>query len=427
MNITRREFVKAIGAGAALGLGGLYGCAGSGSASGGGKVVVIGGGFGGATAAKYIRLWAPQIEVTLVEPNQNFISCPFSNRVLGGNLALDELTVGYDRLQRERGVKLVRTRATAIDTSQRRVRLADGQTLSYDRVVVAPGVDLIYDDLPGLRSEAAQQRVLHAWKAGPQTLALRKQLESMRDGGVYALCIPKSPYRCPPGPYERVCQVAYYFKQHKPRSKILVLDANEDVQSKKGLFMAAWNGPYKGLVEYRPNSELVDVDVAGMTAKLQFENVKADVLNVIPPNRAGEIARQAGLITANNRWCGVDWRTTESVAVPNVHVIGDSTLSAPAMPKSGHMANQQGKLAADAIVALMTGREPNPEPVISNACYSWISNRDVVHVASVHRYDSKQKTLVPVKGAGGLSPAISDREAEFAMGWAHSIFSDALT
>jgi NADPH-dependent 2,4-dienoyl-CoA reductase/sulfur reductase-like enzyme len=416
-----------LGAGAAVSAGGLYGCAGTPAGPGGGTVVVIGGGFGGATAAKYIRLWAPQIEVTLIEPNQNFISCPFSNRVLGGNLDLAELTVGYDRLERERGVKLVRTRATAIDAAQRRVRLADGQTLAYDRLVVSPGVDLVYDQLPGLRSEAAQARVLHAWKAGPQTLALRKQLEAMRDGGVYALCIPKSPYRCPPGPYERVCQVAFYFKQHKPRSKILVLDANEDVQSKKGLFMAAWNGPYKGLVEYRPNSELVDVDVAGMTAKLQFDDVKADVLNVVPPNRAGEIARQAGLITANDRWCGVDWRTMESIAVPNVHVLGDSTLSAPAMPKSGHMANQHGKLAADAIVALMAGRAVNPEPIISNACYSWISDRDVVHVASVHRYDSAQQTLVPVKGAGGLSPAISSREAEFAMGWAHSIFSDALT
>jgi sulfide dehydrogenase [flavocytochrome c] flavoprotein subunit len=427
MAITRRDFVRMLGAGAAVSAGGLYGCAGSASGPGGGKVVVVGGGFGGATAAKYIRLWAPQIEVTLVEPNQNFISCPFSNRVLGGNLALEELTVGYDRLQRERGVKLVRSRATAIDTSQRRVRLADGQTLAYDRLVLAPGVELVYDDLPGLKTPAAQERVLHAWKAGPQTVALRKQLESMRDGGVYALCIPKSPYRCPPGPYERVCQVAYYLKSHKPRSKILVLDANEDVQSKKGLFLAAWNGPYKGLVEYRPNSELIDVDVAGMTAKLQFEDVKADVLNVVPPNRAGDIARQAGLITANNRWCGVDWQTAESVAVPNVHVIGDSTLSAPAMPKSGHMANQHGKLAADAIVALMAGRAVNREPILSNVCYSWISDRDVVHVASVHRYDPAQKTLVPVKGAGGLSPAISSTEADFAMGWAHSIFSDALT
>jgi NADPH-dependent 2,4-dienoyl-CoA reductase/sulfur reductase-like enzyme len=389
-------------------------------------VVVIGGGFGGATAAKYIRLWAPQIDVTLVEPNASFISCPFSNRVLGGNLGLGELTVSYDRLQRERGVKLVRDRATAIDAKSQRVTLASGQTLEYDRLVVAPGIDFILDELPGLRDAAAQERVLHSWKAGPQTLALRKQLEAMRDGGVYALCVPKSPYRCPPGPYERACQVAFYLKNHKPRSKVLILDANEDVQSKKGLFMAAWNGPYKGLVEYRPNSELVDVDARNLVAKLQFESVKADVLNVVPPHRAGDIAKQAGLITANDRWCGVDWLTMESVARPNIHVVGDATLSAPAMPKSGHMANQHGKIAADAIVALMTGRAINDEPIISNTCYSWVSDKEVVHVASVHTYDPKQKTLVAVKGAGGLSPGPTVLEGEYAMGWARSIFADAL-
>jgi NADPH-dependent 2,4-dienoyl-CoA reductase/sulfur reductase-like enzyme len=425
--MSRRRFVKTLGAGVAMSAGALCGCAGAASKAAGGKVVVIGGGFGGATAAKYIRLWAPQIEVTLIEPDPSFVSCPFSNLVLGGNLAIGALTVGYGRLQRDRGVKLVRARASAIDAAQRRVRLADGQTLAYDRLVVAPGVGLVYDNLPGLKSPEARERVPHAWKAGPQTVLLRKQLESMRDGGVYALCIPRSPYRCPPGPYERVCQVAFYFKQHKPRSKILVLDANEDVQSKKSLFMTAWNGAYKGLVEYRPNSELVDVDVAAMTAKLQFEDVKADVLNVVPPNRAGDIARHAGLITANDRWCEVHWLTAESIVAPNVHVLGDSTLSAPAMPKSGHMANQHGKLVADAIVALMSGRAVNAEPILTNVCYSWISDRDVVHVASVHRYDPMQKTIVPVKGAGGLSPAITSREAEFAMGWAHNIFADTLT
>jgi NADPH-dependent 2,4-dienoyl-CoA reductase/sulfur reductase-like enzyme len=426
MAMRRRQFVKFLGAGAVLGAGALQGCA-SQPAAGGGKVVVVGGGFAGATAAKYIRLWAPQTEVSLVEPNASFISCPFSNRVLGGSLALGDLTVGYEPLQRTRGVHLVRSRAVGVDASKRQVRLASGQSLPYDRLVIAPGIDFIYDGLPGLKSGEAQQRVLHAWKAGPETLALRKQLESMKDGGVYALCIPKSPYRCPPGPYERVCQVAFYLKNHKPRSKILVLDANEDVQSKKGLFMAAWNGPYKGLIEYRPNSELVDVDVRAMTAKLQFESVKADVLNVVPPQRAGEIARSAGLVTANDRWCGIDWRSAESIAVPNVHVIGDATLSAPGMPKSGHMANQHGKLAAAAVVARMSGREVDSQPIISNACYSWISDKDVVHVASVHRYDAEQKTLVPVKGAGGLSPAISDREAEYAMAWARTIFADALS
>jgi len=320
----------------------------------------------------------------------------------------------------------VRDRAVAVDAKARQVRLAGGQTLDYDRLVVAPGVDFIYDQLPGLADASARERVLHSWKAGPETLALRRQLESMRDGGVYALCVPKAPYRCPPGPYERACQVAFYFKNHKPRSKVLILDANEDVQSKKGLFVAAWNGPYKGLVEYRPNSELVDVDARAMTAKLQFEDVKVDVLNVVPPNRAGDIARQAGLISANDRWCGVNWQTMESVAVPGVHVLGDATLSAPAMPKSGHMANQHGKLAADAIVAALTGRAINDEPIISNTCYSWISDKEVVHVASIHAYDPAQKTLVPVKGAGGLSPGPTVKEGEIAMGWASSIFSDAL-
>lgn len=425
MRISRRDFVKLAGASFA-GAAGISGCAGGGGGRGSGKVVVIGGGFGGATAAKYIKLWASGIDVTLVEPNQNFISCPFSNRVLGGSLALDRLTRSYDKLQSGRGVRLIRDRAIAVDTASRTVRLAGGETLSYDRLVVSPGVDFIYDDLAGLKSAEAQQRVLHSWKAGPQTLALRKQLESMRDGGVYALCVPKAPYRCPPGPYERACQVAFYLKQHKPRSKVLVLDANEDVQSKKGLFMAAWNGPYKGLVEYRPNSELVDVDARTMTAKLQFEDVRADVLNVVPPNRAGDIARDAGLITANQRWCGVDWRTMESVAVPGVHVLGDATLSAPTMPKSGHMANQHGKLAADAIVASLTGREINQEPIISNTCYSWVSDTEVIHVASVHAYDAGQKTLLPVKGAGGLSAAASVKEGEFAMGWVNSILSDAL-
>lgn len=424
MGISRRDFVKLTGASLA-GAVGLGGCAGSGARASG-KVVVIGGGFGGATAAKYIKLWAPEIDVTLIEPNQNFISCPFSNRVLGGNLSLDRLTRSYDRLQRDRGVRLIRDRAIGIDAKARTVRLAGGETLRYDRLVVSPGVDFIYDELPGLQSAAARQSVLHSWKAGPQTLALRAQLESMRDGGVYALCVPKSPYRCPPGPYERACQVAFYLKRHKPRSKVLVLDANEDVQSKKGLFMAAWNGPYKGLVDYRPNSELVDVDVRTMTAKLQFEDVKADVLNVVPPNRAGDIARDAGLITANQRWCGVDWRTMESIAVPGVHVLGDATLSAPTMPKSGHMANQHGKLAADAVIAYLAGRDINQEPIISNTCYSWVSDTEVVHVASVHAYDTAQKTLLPVKGAGGLSPAASVTEGQFAMGWVASIMSDAL-
>ena len=309
------------------------------------RVVIIGGGYAGATCAKYIRKWAADIHVTLVERSHEFVSCPVSNLVIAGTRTLSSITLSYAGLEKH-GVKVVQGEAVAIDPVKNTVRLASGEALPYDRLVVAPGVDPVYDTIPGLKSADAQSRILHAWKAGEQTVALRKQLESMRDGGVFAIHVPRAPYRCAPAPYERACQVAWYFKTAKPKSKVLVLDANEDIQSKKALFMAAWNGPYKGMVEYRPNSELTDVDVQTLTAKLEFEDVKADVLNVVPPQRAGAIAAQSGLITANNRWCGVDWLTMESVAHKGIHVLGDATLSAPVMPKSGHMANQHGKVCA---------------------------------------------------------------------------------
>jgi len=425
MSMNRRQFVRALGAGAALGAAGtLAGCATTGG--GGKRVVVIGGGFGGATAAKYIRMWAPDIAVTLVERGQKFVSCPFSNRVLAGSMTIDQLTTPYDGLARNHGVKVVHDEVVAIDPVKHEVRLAGGSTLGYDRLIVAPGMDFMYETIPGLTSASAREQISHAWKAGPQTVALRRQIESMRDGGVVAVHIPKAPYRCPPGPYERACQIATYLKKAKPRSKILLLDANPDITSKKGLFMAAWKDLYPGMIEYRPNSELHDVDASTRTAKLVFGDVKADVLNVIPPQRAGNIARQAGLITANNRWCGVDYLTWESVAHKDVHVIGDATLSAPGMPKSGHMANQHGKIVADAVVALLTGRPVNDEPMIANTCYSWVSDREVVHVASVHAYDKAKKTMVTVKGAGGLSAKRNMKEAGFASAWAENIWADML-
>jgi NADPH-dependent 2,4-dienoyl-CoA reductase/sulfur reductase-like enzyme len=428
MSLDRRQFVKLLGAGAAFGAtASLSGCATTGAEKASGRVVVIGAGFGGATAAKYIRKWATGIEVVLIERNPEFISCPFSNRVLAGEMTIKELTVPYDKLASNRGVTIVRDEATAIDPAKREVRLARGNPITYDRLIVAPGIDFMYETIPGLNNAAAQEQILHAWKAGAQTVALRKQLEAMPDGGVVAIHIPKSPYRCPPGPYERSCQIAFYLKNNKPKSKVLILDANEDVQSKKGLFMKAWDELYKGIVEYRPNSELQDVDAKTKTAKLVFGDVKADVLNVIPPQRAGSIAQQAGLITANNRWCGIDYLNFESVAHKNIHVLGDAILAAPAMPKSGHMANQHGKIVADAVIALLAGRPVNDEPMIANTCYSWISDKEVVHVASVHKYDKEKKTLVTVPGSGGLSAARNVKEGMFAIGWAENIWADMLT
>jgi sulfide dehydrogenase [flavocytochrome c] flavoprotein chain len=427
MRMRRREMLKAIGAGSTIAaIAAIPGCATIGGASS--KVVVVGGGYGGATAARYIRLWGEgRIDVTVVEPNAEFISCPLSNLVLGGSRALADFTMSYDNLARRHGVAIIRDTATAIDTERRRVKLAGGAELPYDRLILSPGVDFMWDKVPALDNGAAQEAVLHAWKAGPQTVALRRQLEAMPDGGVYALSIPVAPYRCPPGPYERACQVAWYFRQAKPKSKVLILDGNGDVTSKPALFKKAWAEEYKGIVEYRPNHLLTDVEVATRTAKFDVQdNVRADVLNVIPPQRASAIARAAGVVTANDRWCDVDFLTFESVKVKNVHVLGDAIQPATGMPKSGHMANQHAKVCAAAVVALLSGQAPNPAPVLNNTCYSFITDRDVVHVCSVHQYDAEKKTVLPVGGSGGLSAAMSELEGRYAWSWAKNIWADAL-
>jgi len=424
MWLPRREFLKTVGALSTVAA--IPGCATTSGASA--KVVVVGGGYGGATAAKYIRMWSEgRIDVTLVEPSAEFVSCPLSNLVLGGSKALADITVSYDRLSRQQGVQLIRDTATAVDIRKQRVKLAGGAELPYDRLILSPGVDYMWDQIPALVDAAAQETVLHAWKAGPQTVALRRQLEAMRDGGVYAVSIPVAPYRCPPGPYERACQVAWYFKRAKPRSKVLVLDGNGDVTSKGPLFKRAWAEEYKNIVEYRPNYVLTDVDVASRTAKFDVQdNVRADVLNVIPPQRASAIARSAGVVTANDRWCDVDFVTFESVKVRNVHVLGDAIQPATLMPKSGHMANQHAKVCAAAVVALLSGQAPNPAPTLNNACYSFITDRDVVHVCSVHQYDAEKKTVLPVQGSGGLSPAMSELEGRYAFSWAQNIWADML-
>ena len=430
MSLSRRDFLKWVSAGGATALAGCQATDATDSAMqqarpGSARVVVVGGGFGGGSAAKYIKLWAPDIDVVLVERNTRFISCPISNLVLGGNTTMQEITMGYEGL-RARGVRVVHDEVVAIDPDKRQVRLARGAALPYDRLVVSPGVDFMYEQIPGLQSADARQRILHAWKAGEQTVALRKQLEAMHDGGVYVLQIPTAPYRCPPGPYERVCQVADFFKRAKPKSKIIVLDANPDIVSKKGLFVAAWEGMYKGLIDYRPNSELADVDVRGMTVKLQFDDVKGDVINIVPPHRAADIAQKTGLITANQRWCGIDWQTAESTAIKGIHVLGDSTLSASAMPKSASMANQHGKICAAAVIAMLKGQPLDPMPVIMNTCYSFVSRNSAMHVASVHAFDAKDKTLLPVKGAGGVSDKASEVEGAYAWGWARNIWADTL-
>ena len=423
----RRDFVKSAGALSLLGASAITGCASIGGASRP-QVVVVGGGFGGATAAKYIAMWSEgKIDVTLVERDAQFVSCPMSNLVLGGSKTMADISVAYGGLAKY-GVRHVKGDAIAFDPDKKTLSLADGTTLSYDRLVLSPGIDFIPDALPGLASAEARSKVLAAWKAGPETVALRNQLVAMKDGGVFAIHVPKAPYRCPPGPYERACQVAWYFQQAKPKSKVIILDANEDVTSKKGLFTKAWNGQFKGMIEYRNNQDIQDVDAANNTLKMTFgEDFKADVLNVLPPMRAGNIAALNGLTNSNQRWCQIDWLTYESTAVRNVHVLGDALQIAPAMPKSGHMANQHGKVCAAAIVALLTGDTVNLLPMVANTCYSFIDDKNVVHVASVHRYDAAQKTMVAIAGAGGLSAEQNALEGVYANSWARNIWADMLT
>jgi len=412
----RRDFLKYAGAIS------LAGCATTPAKS---RVVVIGGGFGGATAAKYIRLWNPAIDVVLVERESSFVSCPISNLVLSGDSNMREISHGYDGLARH-GVQLVRDEAVAVDAAKKNVRLARGGDIAYERLIVSPGIDFNFGEIQGYEAAMQSGRVLHAWKAGPQTTALRQQLEQMNNGGVVVLSIPLAPYRCPPGPYERASMIAAYLKRAKPRAKLLVLDANPDVTSKPGLFKAAWKDLYAGILEYRGNARAVAVDAKTMTVKLEVDDVKGDVLNVVPPHRAGDIAVSAGLITHNDRWCDVDWRSMESKKVPGIHVLGDATLSAPGMPKSASMANNHAKIAAAAIIGALDGRGSGPDPKIINTCYSFVSQTEAIRVSSVHQWDADQGTLIAVKGSGGVSPARSEAEGTFAWHWARTIWADSL-
>lgn len=429
MNQKRRTFLQ-LGAASAAALStfALSGCSSAVLGNAKPHVIVIGGGYAGATAAKYIRLWSNErVRVTLIEPQSSFISCPLSNLVLGGTMELSALTISYEQLSKRYGIQHIREAAQAIDPDKQQVRLASGAALHYDRLVVAPGVALNWETLPSMNSVEAQSRIMHAWHAGEQTSQLRRQLESMPDGGVAVITVPLMPYRCPPGPYERACQIAHYFKQHKPRSKLLVLDANQDLTSKGALFRRAWQEHYSRIIEYRPEHNLVDIDVKTQTLKFDFEaDIRADVLNVLPQMSAGAIATKTGLANINQRWCEVDFLTFESKALSRVHVLGDAIQIAPTMPKSGHMANQHGKTCASAVVALLLGEEINPAPIYNNTCYSFVTPQEAVHVASVHAYSDLEKTMLPVPGAGGLSRSASHAEGKQALAWAQNIWHDML-
>lgn len=383
-----------------------------------GRVVVVGGGFGGVTCARMLRQIAPGIEVTLVEPNETFVTCPFSNAVIVGLADMASITHSYDGV-RNAGVTVVRDTVSAIDADRKSVRLAGGSILPYDRLVLSPGIDIKWKAVEGY-DEAASQIVPHAFKAGAQTMLLRRQLEEMPDGGLVVMTIPPNPFRCPPGPYERASLIAWYLKTKKPRSKLILLDA-KDTFSKQGLFVEGWKALYGPLIEWVPfgqSGNLLKVDAATKTVTTEFTEVKADVLNVIPPQRAGMIVDSAGL-AGSGGWCNVNPVTFESRIVPGIHIVGDAIV-AGSMPKSGFSAGSQAKVCAQAIAALQAGDTPSV-PSFINTCYSLVSPDYGISVVDVFRVGS-EGAIAAVQGAGGVSPTgagadFRKQEAEYARGW----------
>lgn len=373
------------------------------------RVVVIGGGFGGASVARALRAGDPSLSVTLVEAKPTYTACPFSNHVIAGLRPIEAQLFELSGVIRA-GITVVQGTATAVDPVTRTVSLQDQQSLSYDRLVLSPGVDLNYAALPGY-SEGAAERMPHAWKAGAQTLLLRAQLEAMPDGGVVVMSAPSNPYRCPPGPYERASLIAYYLKTKKPRSKIILLDA-KDVFSKQKLFQQAWAALYPGLLEWVSLSDggkVNSVDAREMTFTTDFNVQKADVANVIPPQRAGAIAVLAG-VADRTGWCPIDPVSFESKLQPNIHVIGDAAI-AGAMPKSAFAANAQAKTCAAAIIRALSGALPE-EPRLLNTCYSLVAPDYGISVAGVYRPVSG--VLTDIEGAGGTSPLDAPAETRVA-------------
>lgn len=423
----RRTFLKVAGATTATGIvGAPYVAYGAGA-----KVVIIGGGPGGATAAKYLRRADPSVEVTLIEANPDYYTCFMSNEVLGGDRKIETLRVGFDGLKKH-GITVVQDMATGIDGAAKTVSTKGGKKFAFDRCIVSPGIDLNFEGVPGY-SAAVAEKLPHSWKAGPQTTLLRKQLEAMKDGENFVMVAPPNPYRCPPGPYERASLIAHYFKKHKPKSKVIILDP-KDAFSKQGLFIEAWTkfygyGTPASMIEWIPaakGGKVKKVDAETMSVEAEFDTFKGAVINVIPPQKAAQIAFDSGLV--EGAWVPVHKGTFESKKVPGVHVLGDAS-DAAAMPKSGYSANSQAKVAAAAVAAMLKGGQP-PEPTYVNTCYSIAAENHTFSVAGVYKYDGEKNAIVEIQGSGGLSKAnasadVRKRETAFAYSWFTNIVSDS--
>lgn len=417
--ITRRSFLRMA---TVAGTAGLVGCAATPAKTTRAKVVVIGGGFGGATAAKYLKLFDPSLDVTLIEKRKTYLSCPGSNEVIAGWRDMASLRRPSDGLQTRHGIQLIHAKVVEINPQKRIVELKDGTEIPYDRLVLSPGVDMRYDAIEGYDLKASKS-IPHAWRAGKQTTLLLNQLKAMDNGGVVLITAPASPYRCPPGPYERASLIASYLKQHKPRSKVIILDAKTQF-SKQALFLQGWKDLYPGMVEWvsaEKEGQIDHVDAKKRIVATEFNNHRADVLNIIPPQKAGWLARKTELAN-HSGWCPVEPHSFESTLVPNIHIIGDACVATP-MPKSAFSANSQAKICAAAIIDLLNGRQPGP-PSLINHCYSFLAPDYAISVNGVYEYSVTERQLVTI--AGGDSPMDADRakEAEFARSWQENITAD---
>ena len=391
-----------------------------------GSVVIVGGGFSGASLARYLSILSRgRITITLINKSKLFYSCPMSKLVLTGDKSAEYISHEFSSLV-QRGISVLHDEVTDIDPIKKTIRTLTGKLIQADHLVVCPGIDLEFSAIDGFDA-VAQRSVLHAWQGGTQTLALRRRLLTLSDGGVFLISIPPAPYRCPPGPYERASLVANYFKKYKPKSKVLVLDANPDVQSKKELFVSAWTEKYVDNIEYISDFEVKGINHKRGILTSQFgDKIKGDVLNVIPPNSSAKIAHQADLVTDNDRWCDVNWRSMESVKYPGVYVLGDATLSAEKMPKSAHMANQHSKIAALDIIAKLDGKEGLTGYKIVNTCYSFVDEIRAIFVSQVYSFELKTGTVKPIEGAGGLPSEPSVELGRQAYNWAEKIWLDSL-
>jgi len=397
------------------------------------RVVVVGGGVGGCTAAKYLRKLDPSIAVTLIESQPAYTSCFMSNEVLSGDRTLESLTFGYDGLRR-RGVKVIQGTATGIDPEKRQVHMAAGNSVGYDACVVSPGVGFKWEAIEGYDEQVADETVPHAWYAGPQTQLLRSQIESMPEGGHVIIVAPPNPFKCPPGPYERASQIAMYCKHHRPRAKITILDA-KDAFSKQGLYIEGWRklygyGTEDSMIQWISAAEggaVEELDPSTLTLVGLVEDFQGDVVNIIPPQKAGAIAFAADLVDGD--WCPVDKRTFESSRHKDIYVLGDAS-SASAMPKSAYAANSQAKVTAAAIVARFRGQEPG-DPTFVNTCYSIVGEDFGISVAAVYGFDSHTNTITPIPGSGGISPTnasaeIRKREVSYAHSWFKNVINDMM-